>query len=161
MLPEEMCIGRFRIKLLVNKAKACFYASTELRKLKTTESVMVLYIGSELENCPPSYAKPANGTYYRLMDSGRVEPRNFLSQIKLGYGDKNNCGAYALSLSMSISAALQVKKRFPKKYKIAKIATLELRKEHGLIHQDKPDHANWWHPFSFAPASVASLTEEG
>ncbi len=34
---------------------------------------MVKYIGSEIENCPPSYAEPANGTYYRLMDSGKVE----------------------------------------------------------------------------------------
>ncbi len=123
---------------------------------------MVKYIGSELEDCPPPYAEYANGTYYRLMDSGKVEFKNFLSQVKLGYGDKNNCGAYALSLSLtlSISAALKIKKRYPKKYKSAKVALIQLRKEHGLLHQDSQVHANWWHPVDFDPATVAKIVEE-
>lgn len=114
---------------------------------------MTLYIGSEVENCPPPYAKPANKTFYRLMDTGIV----FRSQVILGYGDPKDCEAHALSLTMSINGAKRVMKMFRRKYRNAGIAKIELNKDCGLVHQDKPEHANWWHPLEFDPVSVATL----
>ncbi len=120
---------------------------------------MIEYIGSELADCPPASATPMNGIFYRLMDTGKVEIQNFRSQVVLGIGGRSECTKYALSLTLSYRYALKIKKRFKAKYKYAKVAKITIKEDCGLLHQNRPDHVNWWHPKGFNPTKIAFIID--
>ena len=118
-------------------------------------------IGSHLPNCPVNDAKAEKGTFYRLMKNGKFSSNNFLSRVKLGMNvDKTLCEEHALSLTLTLEQARYMRMRFPKAFGRSRIAEVKIDNGHGLVHKNREDHANWWHPESLDPITIARLVEE-
>ena len=114
-----------------------------------------MYIGSDLDNCPPQEAKSIPGEYFRFVVSSLDNA--FKSRFELGLHQSDSCEERAISLMLS-RAAVEKKRIKYKAFKNAKLAILQITSEHGIILIDKPEiHANWWHPIGFDPATIASL----
>lgn len=115
-------------------------------------------IGDHLPACPLKDAKRVKSTYYRLLREGKIELSCFKSRAELGIGNINKCEEHALSLTPTLIAAQKLREKFPH-FKAAKIAAVQLTEEHGVVHQNRPDHANWWHTRGFDPTCIASFAD--
>lgn len=126
----------------------------------------MILIGEHLNNCLLPIAKPSAGEYFRLIPSGKLCIDEFKSRARLcieGNGylnvDLNVCEEHALSLCTTMERVFSLKRKF-KRYRLAKVAVVNLLHSHGVINQDTPAHANWWHPINFDPLTIATLANE-
>ena len=126
------------------------------------------FIGGHLEGCPVKEAIKKNGTYYRILVDGKLTVEGFKSRAELFKNgalkkpvDTEKCEEYAVSLYRSIEDAKEGMGLFKRHFKKAIIAKVEITEEHGVIHEDKPIHANWWHDVDFDPTKISLVVSEG
>lgn len=96
------------------------------------------------DSCPPSFAKPINGEYFRLCDCNPPTANDFKTHVdaKMSFPPAKLCEAKALSFFRNEKDANNVKNRFPKlKNKIP--VAVNIVPNHGVgleIH----GHLNLW-----------------
>jgi hypothetical protein len=122
------------------------------------------FIGGHLPRCPVKEAAKRNGTYYRILVDGQLTADGFRSRAELfkhgvlkKHIDTNKCEEYAVSLFRSIEDAKEGISLFKRHFRNAKIARVDITEGHGVIHEDKPNHANWWHIVDFNPLEISQV----
>ena len=103
------------------------------------------------EHCPPAEAKPAGGTFFRLIRGDEVSADEFRSQAELGKVCPDECDPCqwaGLSLCAEREDLEAPRKAAPKRFKTAKVARGTLSKSDGLT-QATPraknlSHTTYW-----------------
>lgn len=143
------------------------YMLEKLRSLKCFIRMRALILCERLighgvaPNCPPSEAKKMNIDGYRILKNGCLIRDEFLPRYKDPSirGIKNTCEENAVSLCPDQEAVKDFKKHF-EKHKDKPVAVVHiLDKHHGVVHRDKPNHLNWWHPENFDPSTISEICE--
>ena len=116
------------------------------------------------ENCPPAEAKPASGTFYRLVKHNPPQAEDFLSTWEEFPGrfpepTIKNSGVSVYTDPQDIE---RLKKRV-RQLKGRKTAEGELNPMHGLIQSTEgkeKSHHTWWIPIGAEPWLVFKVVSE-
>lgn len=121
---------------------------------KTTAPVRL--IGSHLENCPPQEAVTKEQVYFRVLIDGDLKKENFIPRVNLPPVGryKETCGNCAVSLCPTEDHAKILIASIPS-FRNGKIASVDIKREHGRVHDNKDNHSNWWHPEGFDVLTIS------
>ena len=116
------------------------------------------------ENCPPAEAKPASGTFYRLVKHNPPQAEDFLSTWEEfpGRFPEPTIKNSGVSVYTDPQAIERLKKRV-RQLKGRKTAEGELNPMHGLIQSTEgkeKSHHTWWIPIGAEPWLVFKVVSE-
>jgi len=115
-------------------------------------------ICDHLTDCPHKSSVSKNQDYFRVMKDGVIKKENFIGTAYLPSAVKNktpeNCETCAVSINPTPADAQNLIQVIPA-FRRGTIIKLEIKIDHGRIHDNTTYHANWWHPQGFDPTTIA------
>jgi hypothetical protein len=115
-------------------------------------------ICEHLPECPHLKSVSKVQDYFRVMINGQIETKNFIGKAYLPNAVKlktpENCDTCAVSINPTPADAQGLIQSVPA-FRRGTIIKLEIKAHHGLVHDNYPGHANWWHPKEFDPTTIA------
>jgi hypothetical protein len=113
------------------------------------------------EDCPPPTAVEPNGKGFRNVKANPFTKADFETHVENGKReDAEFCSRCAISVSLSLSDAVHLRKRMPKIGQF--IAVADLAPEHGAweLTDRRTGHINWWPYADVERISLFKIVQE-
>lgn len=105
-----------------------------------------LKYGSDYPNsCPPSEARPIQGSFYRFCSSEILSPNDCKTHVdlKASFPPNKLCEAKALSFFKDISSARMMQKKYKKKFQNSVLFEVDIQENWGIAMLEG-SHLNLW-----------------
>lgn len=112
------------------------------------------------DNCPPSAAEPANGTFFRLIANDEPTNQDFLSHRALNpSADYKVCECVARSISVFSDLKDADNLRKTPLHRGKKIVSIQLNSNAGVVQRrgKLQSHHSWWRFKNFSILQIGSL----